>query len=482
MVLACALLFSCATDNGADSSASENNLTLINAGSGIPEEESFIAAALADDPVIGLWASKYEFALNPVLNGVLLITDNAAFDKIPADVKERKDKAEALCDENCFYDAWLAYGESDSEYIVALKIMHLIDSWSDTYMHQDFVLTNLPSDLDLYDYRENPTLKGETVFWDPVEEAEAYVKKNCGGVMPHIIELALGCYYQDAAITFGDEWIMPLEDAYETSADYFMRAFNAGVYNDYAVFKAIDSLLYAGFIEEGLELVHCLELGEPDYCFHFYQEARAYMCLEEYEKALSCAARAILYSTIPDDVSAAAGVMADAFMYGSSDVKNALAVLEAAKPYMGEVYYLSSVFMNLDILMYAKNRYPGADYDGQIIQTLDDAFAYEPDDSDYLWELADYFYNYGFIDLGITWIEGALPGYSSNDLASGNLNFELGQLYLQFSEWQKALDCFNKAEIQLKAAGAYNLSTSNIPYYQDVCQKALKDEPVRNGI
>lgn len=439
----------------------------------------YVALELAGDPVIGKWAAKYTFAQNPTFYGAPLITDNAAFADIPADVKARKDAAEAFEKENRFLDAWNAYGEDDNEYIVALKIMSLIEDWSDTMMHQMFVLSNLSPDQDLYEYRESASQTGEKIFYDPVEKAEEWAAAH-DGVMPPIIDLALGCYYQDAAMTFGDEWIMLQEDAYEISVDYFKKAISAGVYNDYALFNAVDAFLAAGYINEGLEIIHCLELGEPEYGFHFYQEARAYMCLGEYQNALPCAARSIIYAVYEEDVAAGAQIMADAFMYDSTDTKSALAVLDVAKPYMGETYYLGPVFMSLDVLMYAKNRYPAASYDEQICDVLSDAFAWEYSDDGYLYELTDYFYSYGYMDLGIQWLKGIMSEYDSEPLAYGNLNFELGQLYMQVADYQAALDCFNLAEENLKKAGVFNPDTSNIPYYQKQCREQLIGQPKKN--
>ncbi len=481
MIFVCALLFSCATNSGAaDSDESESaGRDAVQPVTPAPES-GYFALKLADDPVFAEWLSKYTFERSPSFNGIPLISDNAAFDAIPADVKARKEAAEALEDENRFLDAWYSYGEDDNEYIVALKILCLIEDWTDTIMHQAFVLSNLEPGQDLYEYRENMNQTGEKVFWDPVEKAEEYVEQYCDGVMPHIIELALGCYYQDAALTFGDEWIIPLEDTYEISAEYFKKAITAGVYNDYSLFKSVDTFISAGYLSDALAIVHCLEIGEPEYCFHFYQEARTYMIMGEYQKALPCAARGIVYATVPDDVSACAMLMADAFMYDRTDTESALAVMNATKPYMGDMYFMSPVFMTLDILMYAKNRYPGASFDKQIISELNDAFAWECSDSGYLWELTDYFYNYQFIDLGITWIEGILQDYEGDCLAYGNLNFELGQFYLQTADYQKALDCFNAAEESLTEAGAYNAATSNIPYYQEVCNEQLLSQPKKN--
>lgn len=479
MVLACALLFSCATDNGAESSAVEITLPSVS----VEQEETektFIAAALSDDPIIGKWAAKYVFAQNPQFNGIPLITDNAAFADIPADVKARKDAAEALEEQNRFLDAWYAYGEDDNEYIVALKIMCLIDDWTDTIMHQGFLLSNLEPGQDLYEYRESVDQQGEVIFYDPVEQAKKWASEHCNGVMPHILEMALGCYYQSAAMTFEDEWIIPLEDTYELSVEYFKKAITAGVYNDYSLFKAVDAFLAAGYFNEGLELIHCLELGEPDYCFHFYQEARAYMCKGEYQNALPCAARAILCSTIPEDVTEAAQVMADGFMYDSTDVESALAVLETARPYMNEYFFMGPNFMCLDILMFAKNRYPAADYDGKIIRVLNDSFAWEYHDGNYLYELTDYFYNWGYTEFGIEWLEMSCKEYGWDPLASGNLNFELGQFYLQVGDYQGALDCFNLAEKKLTEAGVYDAATSNIPYYQKLCREQLLGTPNKN--
>ena len=479
MILVCALLFSCATNDGAASGAAGGKPAVVDGQILGPDDRPYLALDLENDPIIGKWAAKYTFAQNPTFFGAPLITDNAAFGNIPEDIKARKTAAEELERQNRFLDAWKAYGEDDNEYIVAIKIMSLIEDWSDTMMHQMFVLSNLEPDQDLYEYRESANQTGEKIFYDPVEQAEKWAAAN-GGVMPPIIELALGCYYQDAALTFGDEWIMTQEDAYELSVEYFKKAIVAGVYNDYSLFKAVDSFLSAGYFNDGLEILHCLELGEPDYSFHFYQEARAYMCKGEYQNAMPCAARSIIYGTYVEDIAASAQVLADAFMYDSTDSESALAVLDAVKPYIGETYFMGPVFMSLDILMYAKNRYPAAGYDERIMSELTDAFAWEYSDGDYLYELTDYFYNYGFIDLGIKWLNSIMQEYAREPLAYGNLNFELGQLYMQIADYQNALDCFNAAETNLKAAGAFYPETSNIPYYQKQCREQLIGSPKKN--
>ncbi|MBQ0165863.1 MAG: hypothetical protein KBT02_01985 [Treponema sp.] len=483
LILVCALLFSCATDSGSDI-AVENGTPHVIAGG--PEaatagKTAASASSLISNPVYAKWVAEYEVAGNPSFFGKPLIVDNAAFADIPADVRTRKEKAEALADQNRFLDAWYAYGEDDSEYIVALKILHAIDCFTDTIMNQMFVFTNLAPDQDLNEYRENPSQKGEKVFWDPVEAAETYVAENCNGVMPHILEMALACYYECSAFEFGDDWFMDMEDTYELSVEYFKKTIVAGVYNDYALYRSIDSFLSAGYISEALEVIHCLELSQPDYSYHYYQEALAYMYMGEYQKAKSCAAKAVLLSQIPTDAAAGAQIFADAFMYDNQDINSALAVIEAAKPYMLDEYYEYNVFKALDIMLYG-NQMGKHSYNEDIIRELTDAFAYEPHDDDYLWSLTDLFYSYECPEIGIRWMVSILPDWKEDNLASGRLNFELGQLYVQVGDWQKALECFTNAEVQLKAAGVYDTATSNIPYYQNVCREQMLSQPQKNKI
>lgn len=480
MVLACALLFSCATDNEVISSDEILEETIVAQPVVIVPEIEYIAPGLKDNQLIAAWAEKYQFAQNPSFYGIPLIVDNSAFGAIPDDILARKQAAENLADQNRFLDAWYAYGEDDNEYIIALKIMDLCDTFTDSVMHQIFVLSNLEPDEDLYEYRENPSQSGETLFWDPVSVAENYVTSHCNGVMPHILEMALGCYYHSAILEFGDDWIMPAEDAFELAAEYFKKAIVSGTYNDYALFHCADTFMAAGYIDDALDVIHCLELSEPEYNVNFYLEAQAFMCKGEYQKALPCLARCLLYATTPDDIIAGAELMADAFMYDSRDVSNALVIMNATKPYMGDAYYFRSVFMMLDILMFAKNRYPEAAYDELILSELSEAFAWENSDADYLYALTDYFYNYGYIDFGIQWIESILTEYKDNWNAFGNLNYELAQFYLQQSDYQAALDCFNLAEEYLTKAGIYNPEMSNIPYYQKQCQEQLLSQPKKN--
>lgn len=476
MILVCALLFSCATDSSSDSA--------VNAGTpvidGIETGTSLLGHQLEEYSIFTKWAAKYQISHEPVFDGVALIPDNSAFANIPADIKERKDLAESLKDQNRFLDAWKAYGDDDSEYIIALKTMDIVDTYTDTVMYQMFILSNLEPDQDLYEYRENYLQDGETVFWDPVEVIEAFVDENCDGVTPPVLDLALGCYYQSAALYLEDEWIMTVDSAYSISAEHFANAINAGVYNDYSLFKAVDAFMSAGYYDEAIEILHCLEMSDPEYCYHYYREALTYMYKGEYQNAMPAAAYAALLSATDEDVAASTNILANAFMYDSNDAETAIAVLDAGKTLSGDVYYRDTVFLKLDILMYAKYRNSGTDYDETIMQELTEAFSWEPEDDDYLFNLTDFFYSYGLYDIGIDWLTDVLPVWQDKPLSEGNLYFELGQLYMQKENWTDALSAFNNAESCLKEAGVFDMETSNIPYYQKECRERILSQPKKN--
>lgn len=493
MVLACALLFSCATDSktvsGNDAAPEDVPLVAAEAevsdfaetetaeksvSAGDEKISSVLGHMLSAVPVYAEWSAKYEPEQEPLFNGIPLFPGHAAFDNLPDDIRARKDTAEELCDQNRFLDAWYAYGEDDNEYIIALKIMHLIDCYTDTIDHQIFILSNLEPDQDLYEYRDNFSQKGEHIFWDPVEVADTYVADCCDGVMPDILKMALGCYFESVAYVFGDEWTIPLENVYELSAEYFTESIAAGAYNDYSLYTSVDSYLSAGYFSNAIAILHCLEQLEPELSYHYYREALAYEYSGDYQKALPAAARAALLSTIPEDLSAAVHLFADAFMYEGRQVENALNAIEAAKPIVLPVYYDDLSFQNLEILLYAAiNGCEGRDYEVCILSELTGAFSAYPEDSNYLWSLTDYFYTYYQIPLGIAWITSVLPEWENEPLSAGNLNFELGQLYIQTDDYQKALDCFNKAEEYLTEAGIYDSVTNTIPYYQNLCRENL---------
>lgn len=491
MVLACALLFSCATDS---ETASGNDTVpevtpLVSAVSEIPastepaeknlstgdeKKSSVLGHTLSAVPVYAEWSAKYEPEQNPLFKGIPLISGHTAFDSIPDDIRARKVCAEELCDQNRFLDAWYAYGEDDNEYIIALKIMHLIDFYTDTIDHQIFVLSNLEADQDLYEYRDNFSQKGEHIFWNPVEVVDAYVADYCEGVMPHILEMAMGCYFESVAYVFGDEWTSPQEDVYELSVEYFSRSIAAGAYNDYSLYTSVDAFLSAGYFSDAIAILQCLEQLEPEFSYHYYREALAYEYSGNYQKALPAAARAALLSTVPEDLSSAVHVFADSFMYEGRQVENALDAIEAAKPLVLPVYYDDLSFKSIEILLYAAiNGYEGRNYETFILSALTDAFSVYPEDCNYLWALTDYFYTYYQIPLGIAWITSVLPDWDTEPLPAGNLNFELGQLYIQTGDYQKALDCFNKAEEYLTEAGVFDSVTNTIPYYQNLCCENL---------
>lgn len=492
MILVCALLFSCATDNGtasgndavpeeapivssvpeipASTESAEKNLN-----TGDEKISSALGHMLSAVPVYAEWSAKYEPEQNPLFNGIPLIAGHAAFDSIPDDIRARKDSAEELCDQNRFLDAWYAYGEDDNEYIIALKIMHLIDCYTDTIDHQIFVLSNLDPDQDLYEYRDSFSQKGEHIFWDPVEVVDVYVADYCDGVMPHILEMAMGCYFESIAYVFGDEWTIPQEDVYELSVEYFSRSIAAGAYNNYSLYTSVDAFLSAGYFSDAIAILQCLEQLEPEFSYHYYREALAYEYSGNYQKALPAAARAALLSTVPEDLSSAVHVFVDSFMYEGRQVENALDAIEAAKPLVLPVYYDDLSFQSIEILLYAAiNGYEGRNYETFILSALTDAFSVYPEDTGYLYTLTDYFYSYYQIPLGIAWITSILPDWEDNLIASGNLYFELGQLYIQTENYQQALDAFNRCEELLTEAGTFNADSTTVTYYQQFCRENLQ--------
>lgn len=494
MILVCALLFSCATGSNAASENTDEPLVIDGVADGGVLAENDDASArtgkkqlpgslLSTVPVYKEWAAKYEFIQQPEFNGIPLISNNSAFDNLPPDIQARKDKAEDFCNQNRFLDAWYAYGPDDNEYIIALKILHMIDCYTDTIMHQIFVLTNLDLDQNLFDYRDSFSQSGEKIFWDPVEVVDTYTKEKCDGVIPHILEMAMGCYFQDAAITFGDEWLVPLEDAYELSVEYFTRAIAAGVYNDYALSVSVDSFLCSGYFTDVLDILHCLELGDSENCYYYYEEAVAYMYGKEYQKSMAAAARAAVLSDNEDKLAASVRVFSDALMYDGRQVEKALAVIDGAKDLILSNYYNDTVFQKLEILLFALvNDFEGRDYKACAFDEMTKAFATYPDDEAYLYELMDYFYGYNILPMGTEWILSILPEWEDRPEAAGGLYFELGQCYLMYDEYQLALDALDKAEEKLTEAGKYDPSISSIPYYKSMCEDQLFVQQKGNSI
>ncbi|HKP31722.1 MAG TPA: tetratricopeptide repeat protein, partial [Chitinophagaceae bacterium] len=161
-----------------------------------------------------------------------------------------------------------------------------------------------------------------------------------------------------------------------------------------------------------------------------------------------------------------------------------LSKYDKAVEYYGKAISFYSDEKSLNSLYYWRGRCNSLNekYE-EAIGDLYKALAYNPNDKDALWEMADAYYNFAHYDSAIVYYSKALPHYQSSKEDQGVLYYWLGQSYFKQEKYVNAVDEYmnaykfdpeNKYLISAIGDAYYNLTdfkdayewySKSIPYY-----------------
>jgi tetratricopeptide (TPR) repeat protein len=181
-------------------------------------------------------------------------------------------EAEQLIDERQYDSAFelLAKSEVESTRILAKQIDIVTQYFVTSIMHQMFALADLAPGQNLQDLRRS---EGEFTMrlFDPAAWAEPVLEQQ---EAPEVAA-SLAHYFDDAINRYGNDWVMPIEQAREKVIDYTRRALAGGAGDQAPLSSAATFLLQAGNSAEAADLFEASFAVDPDHAPAHYNYAIA---------------------------------------------------------------------------------------------------------------------------------------------------------------------------------------------------------------
>ena len=192
--------------------------------------------------------------------------------------------AEQLIESRQYHSAFelLNSSTNNSSVIVAKQVDILINYFVTSIMHTMFALKDLEPGEDLDELRQSSG-EFDMVLFDPPKVIEPLLKNNPND---GILTKALGDYYYDAQNRYGDDWLIPVEEALKKAYENYEISINSG-YEDFLSYgNAAHYLLTIQENEKAARyLIRSIELNK-DYANTHYNLAYAYIQLGKINKAV----------------------------------------------------------------------------------------------------------------------------------------------------------------------------------------------------
>ena len=162
----------------------------------------------------------------------LFAKDKDLYASAPKEVRERIAAADKYIADKQYASANGALGLDDNEYIILKRTDLYTRYFVMSMMHQMFALKNLKPDEDLMELRRQVSYGSQDMdfamtMYNPVEVITSYAEEH--GMSP-VLNLALGHYYFDTLIRYGDNWLEDVNEMVKKANTNFAAAYEAGVF------------------------------------------------------------------------------------------------------------------------------------------------------------------------------------------------------------------------------------------------------------
>ncbi len=374
----------------------------------------------------------------------LFAKDKDLYASAPKEVRERIAAADKYIADKQYASANGALGLDDNEYIILKRTDLYTRYFVMSMMHQMFALKNLKPEEDLMELRRQVSYGSQDMdfamtMYNPVEVITSYAEEH--GMSP-ILNLALGHYYFDTLIRYGDNWLENVNEMVKKANTNFAAAYEAGVYNktyldEYGelLINISDAVTACEVFAKSVSLVS----NDPRTWFNYAVSA---LYANKLDTAVTAAKNAIKYKDPDPDFDLDAYLLlVDVYRQKKDNTNATKTIQQARKAYPDAA---------LPLL------YEGHDYNinGNVTKATECFVkAYQIDSSDDTLKRAiDSYHIYGQIDAGIEFCKTCIEFQAENPNPRSMLYYMMFQLYLIKGDKESAEDAITKAEESLAEA------------------------------
>ncbi|MDL2251233.1 tetratricopeptide repeat protein [Odoribacter sp. OttesenSCG-928-J03] len=333
---------------------------------------------------------------------------------------ERVKKANELIADKKYESAFKLLDDFDPENnipdIVLLKEDIVLNYFVTSIMHKMFALKDLEENENIMDYRGKGGLLGVQMF-----QVDSILERLIG-IYPTNCKLyqGLGKFYYDTHLRYGERWLKSQDELFELMQTNFQKAVDGNC----ADYLSNYVLGYINLVQEKYQesIPHFLKSIEmnKDYATSYYNLAYAYFFIDDKENALKYVKNALDLYTDQEYKSDAARMLAQIYLE-LNDENNAIKNYELADKINPKQYYNLRPLLDL----YVKTGNKKSD------KVIKDFFDLAPTNPTIYNDLRSIYFNYDKADKLIAFYISQISALKNDKKVQGNLNFYLGQIYIE---------------------------------------------------
>lgn len=365
----------------------------------------------------------------------------------PSFAKKRIKKADSFISSRQYYSAFKALGDDDSDYIIAKKVELCTQFFANTDSHTSFAFKDLKKNEELNSVRLNPG-KLDMIPYDVESVAQNYVKQN--GETPRIF-YALGTYYYETFLLFGDRWIKPEAELMSLAKVNLKTAVDTGFYNARTAQRYANLCMESGlYSEASVYYEKSIALNDTN-ADALYNYALSLMSSGKYDEGIEPAKKAaVAYKDNKAFQLDAYLLVADAYMYLNNFKQSEKELLQLKNEFPES--YLPD--MKLGDLYSSQHRMSQAN-DAYL-----SAYKKNPGELQWFYQTLGMYVNYGFLQDGISLCRSAINSVEKDGSVKGYLYTFLANLQIEAKDKKSALVSIDNAEKCFASAGVTNLAES----------------------
>ena len=382
---------------------------------------------------------------------------NDVYASAPSFAKKRIKNADSLIASKKYKSAWDALGADDSDYIIAKKVDVCTQYFANTEAHTSFAFKDLKKGEALNEVRLNPG-KLDMISYDVEKVVQQYESQN---ETSPCINYALGNYYYEVLLLFGDNWIKTEPEIRALARDNLKKAVDSGFYDARTAQRYANLRMEEGLYDESVEYyAKSLALDDTN-ANALYNYALSLMSLGKFDEGIEPATKAAkAYKDNKDFQLDAYILVAEAYLCLQNFTQAEKELFRLKKDFPDS--YLPD--MKLGDMYAADNKIDKAS------EFYLNAFEKNPKNLQWFYQTLGLYVHSGYIENAVILCDNAIKAFEGKSSVLGYLYTFLANLHIEAKDYDKAVPAIDSAEKFFEAAGITNLNES-LEQMRQACRK-----------
>lgn len=344
-------------------------------------------------------------------------------------------EAQKLIENKKYESALEVLNESDPNNenpdIVIEKVDLLLNYFVSSIMHQLFAVTDLEPEQNIYEIRGSEGNFSMLMF--PPDS----ILINLIDKYPNDYRLykELGFYYHEVHLKYGGNWLKPDSTLIKLFVDNYKLAYENGVYDDWSLYGIGYGLLYSQKYQESIKYFEEAIKIKPDYPTSHYNLAYAYLYVNEREKALESAKKALELYENPAPKGDAARIIAVCYSE-LEQPKKAMEFYRKSNEIDPNNYYTLKPLLNVEVSLNEEN----------YKQRTKEFFLIAPSNPTIYQNLMEIYWKNEKQNELIAFLESLKPEFENDNKVYANLFFHIAKIQYDSEDYINSKVNFEKSK------------------------------------